>query len=141
MEGENIKKTIKNKRTGNWSSHETVLFIELCKEEKILEKMDGKRFRWAEVLIPVKEKMENSEFKFTRDVTQLTVKLKALRTEYRKAQEQNGTSGAAPSKFLFFNEMEDLLGSRPRNVFPLTCGKEVISLNGRFIKIHFKKIK
>lgn len=125
------KKTRKNKRTPNWGQEETILFIELCKEEKVLIKMDGKRFRWAEVMLPIKEMMENHEKKYSRDVIQLTNKLKTLRGEYRKALEQNNTSGQAPSKFQFLSQMEELLGSRPRNIFPLACGKEVISVNGK----------
>lgn len=128
----NNKLIKKNKRTTNWSVQETSLFIELCKEEKVLDKMDGKRFRWTEVMIPVKEKMESSEFHFNRDVTQLSNKLKTLRAEYRKALVQNSTSGESPSKFVFYDEMQELLGTRPRNVFPLTCGKEVIAINGKF---------
>lgn len=130
-----IKK--KTKRTPNWSSSEVILFIDLCKEEKVLQKMDGKRFRWAEVMLPIKTKMEQENF--FRDVNQLTNKLKTLRTDYRKALDQNHKSGEAPSKFPYYSQMEELLGSRPRNIFPLLCGKEVISINGNSTKyfLHF----
>lgn len=88
--------------------------------------------------VPIKEKMESHEFKFSRDVVQLTNKLKTLRADYRKALEQNNKSGEAPSKFQFFSQMQELLGSRPRNIFPLLCGKESIIINGKLVAHIFK---
>lgn len=125
--------TKKTKRNANWSQAETFLFIDICKEEKVLQKMDGKRFRWNEVMLPVLQQLEQSELNFNRDVDQLTNKLKSLKTEYRKAVTQNGKSGEAPSKFIYFDEMEELMGARPRKTFPIAFAAEsLIEIGNRF---------
>lgn len=75
-------------------------------------------------MIPVKNKMEESEFNFIRDVGQLTTKLQSLKIDFRKAVAQNGTRGQTPSKSIYFTEMQDLLDARPRNTFLIAFGAE-----------------
>lgn len=120
---ENIKGG-KRVRYPNWSALETTFFIDFCKEHKVLEKIDGKKFRWTDVLAPVTADMAKCEFKFQRDTTQLLCKLKNLQKQYRDAVNHKATSGNSPSTFLFYDEMTELCGSRPRNVFPIVCGIE-----------------
>lgn len=115
---------VKRARQSNWSSLETTIFIDLCKTHKVLEKMDGKRFRWADVLAPIALEMSKHEHNFQRDTSQLMIKLKSLQKLHREALAHNNKSGNSPSNFMFFSEMEDLCGSRPRNVFPMVFGVE-----------------
>lgn len=117
MQSEEVREISKKQRTSNWNQSETFLFIGLCKEENVLKKMDGKRFRWNEVMIPVQQKMKQSEFKFSRDLNQLTNKLKSLKNNFRKAVSLNGESGEE-------EEMQDLMGARPRNTFPIAFAAE-----------------
>lgn len=114
----------KRKRLKNWSVLETTFFIQFCKEHKVLEKIDGKKFRWNDVLAPVSTDMAECEYHFERDTTQLLNKLKNLQKQFREAVTHNSKSGNEPSKFFFYEDMNELCGSRPRNVFPIACGVE-----------------
>lgn len=118
------KRAKKRRRFPNWSMMETNLFIELCKEHKVLEKIDGKKFRWADVLAPVASDMAASEFGFERDTDQLLCKFKNLQKQYREAVSHNSTSGNSPSTFVYYKEMNELCGARPRNIFPIDFGVE-----------------
>lgn len=75
---------VKRARQSNWSSLETTIFIDLCKTHKVLEKMDGKRFRWADVLAPIALEMSKHEHNFQRDTSQLMIKLKSLQNYTEK---------------------------------------------------------
>lgn len=118
---DNIKK---RKRSTNWGSTETRAFLASCKERDIVNKMDGKRYRWNDVMRDVRKDLLENEYKFDRDEMTLVNKFKALKILYNKAKLHNSTSGNSPSTFEFLEEMDEIYGARPRTSYPLAHGLE-----------------
>lgn len=122
----------KRKRTSNWSREETLCFLCSCRENDIVKKMDGKRFRWIDVMSLVKKDMAESHMHFIRDEDALVTKFKALKLAYHNALEHNNKSGNSPSSFQYLQEMEDIFGARPRQSFPLLYAVERTDEEGKF---------
>lgn len=114
-------------RQQNWTFKEVCLFIDFCEEHKIVEKSDGKRFRAAELMLGISNEMKKSGY--SRDANSLVTKWKQLKQSYRSAIHHNEKSGNDPSKFLYFEQMSKVMGSRPRQVFPEEYGLERNSNN------------
>lgn len=74
-----VPRSNKKKRTNNWSRAKTLCFLSSCKENEIVKKMDGKRFRWLDVMTLVKTDMAASEYRFVRDEETLVTKFKTLK--------------------------------------------------------------
>lgn len=73
--------------------------------------MDGKRFKHIDIYNSLESSMK--EMGFIKSGAQMKIKLKHLKEMYFKCKRNNNISGAARQTFLFYDEMEQLLGGRP----------------------------
>lgn len=73
--------------------------------------MDGRKFRNTDLFKAVREKLK--EAGADRTVEQIRNRWKTLKTSYFKAKMHNSKSGADPSYFPFFDQMDEIMGGRP----------------------------
>ncbi|KAL1246691.1 hypothetical protein QQF64_034380 [Cirrhinus molitorella] len=95
----------------NWGYSETSVLINILKENNIINRLDGRKIRNADLFKTVHEKLK--EAGVDRTVEQIKNKWKILKTAYYKAKLNNNRSGMDPSSFPFFEEMDEVMGGRP----------------------------
>ncbi|XP_026827665.1 ras guanine nucleotide exchange factor P-like [Ooceraea biroi] len=100
----------KKHKGSNWTEEETRTFINLCIEKRIIKMMDGKRHKHIDIYNSLEPAMK--EMGFIKSGAQMKIKLKHLKEQYFKCK-RNNTGGASRQTFVFYEEMEELLGGRP----------------------------
>lgn len=101
----------KKHKGSNWTEEETRIFIALCIEKRIMQMMDGKRYKHIDIYNLLELIMK--EMGFIKSGAQMKIKLKHLKEIYFKCKRNNNISGAAHQTFHLYDEMEQLLGGRP----------------------------
>ncbi|KAK7925646.1 hypothetical protein WMY93_007956 [Mugilogobius chulae] len=100
----------------NWSVSDTNTLLELLKEMKIVQRLDGRKVRNNELFIQVHERLKEAGIE--RTIEQIKNRWKSLKSAYYKAKTQNNRSGSDPSSFPFYSLMDDLMGERPLSNVP-----------------------
>ncbi|KAL2078832.1 hypothetical protein ACEWY4_004932 [Coilia grayii] len=109
--------------TRNWSDRETRVLISVFKQHDIMNRLDGRKFKNVELFKKVYDTLQ--ELKIDRSIAQIQHRWKSLKASYYKAKDDTSRSGASPAKFIFFEEMKELLGGRPlSNVVGVDVGME-----------------
>ncbi|XP_055058043.2 uncharacterized protein [Misgurnus anguillicaudatus] len=93
-----------------WSDQETKLLIAIWADKNIQRKMDSTK-RNKMVFEEIAKKM--SENGVSRTAKQCRIKLKALKTDYKKIIDHNNRSGRERRTFKFFEEMDRVLRDNP----------------------------
>jgi hypothetical protein len=108
------KPTTQRKKGANWAEEETRIFLDLCIEHNIIKLMDGKRHRHVEIFKLVEDKMK--EMGFIKTASQLQIKMKHLKELYYKCKKNNNKSGESRTEFLYYEQMDNLLNTRPKTL-------------------------
>ena len=95
----------------NWSEDETYFLIDLLKEARISEHLDGRKARTTEILQMVAHKFNEAGIRRTYD--QIKNRWKVLKTAYFKAKAHNSVSGADPATSPYYDAMDDMMGHHP----------------------------
>ena len=98
-------------RGNSWSEEETLCLLNIWKEEMIQEHMDD-TVRTNAVLRIISELLASSGYE--RSVEQIRGKMKKLRESFRKADDNNRTSGRECATCRFYNELAQILAGRPK---------------------------
>jgi hypothetical protein len=108
------KPTTQRKKGANWAEEETRIFLDLCIEHNIIKLMDSKRHRHVEIFKLVEDKMK--EMGFIKTASQLQIKMKQLKELYYKCKNNNNKSGESRTEFLYYEQMDNLLNTRPKTL-------------------------
>ncbi|CAM4575287.1 unnamed protein product [Leuciscus chuanchicus] len=95
----------------NWSATETNVLISILKEQNIIERLDGRKFRNTDLFKNVHDKLK--EVGVDRTVEQIRNRWKTLKSAYYKAKLHNNRSGVDPTNFPFYDQMDEVMGGRP----------------------------
>ncbi|XP_055377925.1 uncharacterized protein LOC129609826 [Condylostylus longicornis] len=95
-----------------WSNEETRVMLELFKEQKIIEKIDGKKYRNSEIYGMVENCLKNKKIE-NKSAKQIEIRWKNLKYMYINIKKEKNKSGNSANDFLFFEEMDELMGMRP----------------------------
>ena len=101
-------------KSKRWSRAETLYLIQTLEDLGIIQRADGRKYKNAELYKAVADKMREDGY-LGRDATQVHNRWKLLKQEYNKARTKNKTSGSDPLMYPFFDELDRLLGGRPRS--------------------------
>ncbi|XP_054593358.2 zinc finger protein with KRAB and SCAN domains 2 [Nothobranchius furzeri] len=101
----------------NWSVSDTNALLDVLKELKIVERLDGRKSRNSELFIQVHERLK--EAGIDRTVEQIKNRWKSLKTAYYKAKNHNSRSGFDPSSFPFYRAIDKFMAARPLSNVPL----------------------
>lgn len=103
-----------------WLYEETIFFIDLMKEENVVNLMDGNNFRTKEIFQNIGPKFQERGYKRTTE--QLITKFRRLKTKYSECQSNNNKSGRSRKTFEFYDAMKELLDGRPIENYPAEFG-------------------
>ena len=107
------KDTASNKRTReSWNYTQTAKLVKLWNENINLIESS----RCNEVWFTIRKEL--SKYGGQKTKKQCTDKLRNLKDLYKKAKENNRTSGASPETSLFFEDFDEILGSRDVSNMP-----------------------
>ncbi|XP_028296179.1 trans-L-3-hydroxyproline dehydratase isoform X2 [Gouania willdenowi] len=95
----------------NWSMLETTLLLNILKECRIGERLDGRKVRNSDLFNQVHEKLTESGV--SRSVEQIKNRWKSLKSLFYKAKLSMNTGGAAPISFPFYHLMDEIMEGRP----------------------------
>ncbi|XP_060778065.1 myb/SANT-like DNA-binding domain-containing protein 7 [Neoarius graeffei] len=90
-----------------WSDSETTFMLDEMKDLNILQLLDGRKYRNADMFKKLSDKMALAGF--SRSVEQIRTRWKVLRQSYFRAKRQS-SSGVSPLDCPYFDILEDLLG-------------------------------
>ena len=93
-----------------WSDEEVKALIAIWGEEGIQDQLDGTT-RNIKVYGKISDRL--CELGFKRTAVQCREKLKKLKSEYRRAKDQNNRSGRGRTICAYFNQLDAILGCRP----------------------------
>ena len=100
----------------NWTEEETVQLISLWGEESIqdqLEQCSKNRRIYDKISAGMKEAG------YERTTVQCRDKIKKLRGFYKKAKDHNGLTGRGTRKWLYFDQLDAILGHKPASRPPI----------------------
>ena len=104
---EKENKKVSNKRTReSWNYAQTAVLVKLWKEN--IQLIESSRCNEAWHIIQI----EVSKLGIEKSKRQCTDKLRNLKDQYKRAKENNRTSGAAPKTLPFFDDFDEILGNR-----------------------------
>ena len=104
---EKENKKVSNKRTReSWNYAQTAVLLKLWKENIQLIESSRCNEAWHTIQIEV------SKLGIDKSKRQCTDKLRNLKDQYKRAKEINRTSGAAPKTSPFFDDFDEILGTR-----------------------------
>lgn len=95
----------------NWSVDETNVLLDILKDLKIINRLDGRKQRNDDLFRDVFEKLNQAGV--NRSLEQIKNRWKALKSGFYKAKNDSGRSGAAPTAFVFYQRVNEILGGRP----------------------------
>ncbi|XP_065432142.1 zinc finger and SCAN domain-containing protein 29-like [Chrysemys picta bellii] len=98
------------KRAPAWSNGELLDLISVWGEEAVQSQLRSSRRNYDTFGKVSKDMMERGH---DRDALQCRIKVKELRSAYRKARDANGCSGAPPATCRFYKELDAILGVNP----------------------------
>ncbi|KAM7150476.1 uncharacterized protein RBU57_013296 [Macrochelys suwanniensis] len=98
------------RRSPAWSNGEVLDLISVWGEEAVQSQLRSSHRNYNTFGQISRDMMERGH---DRDALQCRVKVKELRSAYRKAREANGRSGAAPATCCFYKELDAILGGDP----------------------------
>ncbi|XP_065447019.1 zinc finger and SCAN domain-containing protein 29-like [Chrysemys picta bellii] len=98
------------KRAPAWSNGELLDLISVWGEEAVQSQLRSSRRNYDTFGKVSKDMMERGH---DRDALQCRIKVKELRSAYRKARDANGRSGAPPATCRFYKELDAILGVNP----------------------------
>ena len=94
----------------NWATEEIKCLLGIWNEDMVKNLMDGtSRDRIAYNVIS----QRLSEHGFDRSPDQCKRKMKHLKSEFKKVSDNNRTSGRGRKTCMFFEELSQIMGSRP----------------------------
>ncbi|KAL7384862.1 hypothetical protein ABVT39_010353 [Epinephelus coioides] len=99
-----------SQKSKNWSATEIQFLIQTLDDLNILIRLDGRKEKNSDLFQQVQERM--AEAGLCRTTEQIKNRWKTLKQSYNKAK-ANNKSGADPSSFPFFEDMNQVLGRRP----------------------------
>ncbi|XP_065441486.1 zinc finger and SCAN domain-containing protein 29-like [Chrysemys picta bellii] len=97
----------RTKRAPAWSNGELLDLISVWGEEAVQSQLHSSRRNYDTFGKVSKDMMERGH---DRDALQCRIKVKELRSAYRKARDANGRSGAPPVTCRFYKELDAILG-------------------------------
>ncbi|XP_053885384.1 zinc finger and SCAN domain-containing protein 20-like [Malaclemys terrapin pileata] len=128
------------KRAPAWSNGELLDLITVWGEEAVPSQLRSSRRNYDTFGKVSKDMMERGH---DRDALQCRIKVKTLRSAYRKAHDTNGRSGAPPTTYRFYKELDAILGVNPTSTpsttmdtsYPVWGGEEEVEEeeNGRVV--------
>ncbi|XP_065419548.1 zinc finger and SCAN domain-containing protein 20-like isoform X1 [Chrysemys picta bellii] len=98
------------KRAPAWSNGELLDLISVWGEEAVQSQLRSSHRNYDIFGKVSKDMMERGH---DRDALQCRIKVKELRSAYRKARDANGRSGAPPATCRFYKELDAILGVNP----------------------------
>ncbi|XP_065426509.1 zinc finger and SCAN domain-containing protein 29-like [Chrysemys picta bellii] len=100
----------RTKRAPAWSNGEVLDLISVWGEEAVQSQLRSSRRNYDTFGKVSKDMMERGH---DRDTLQCRIKVKELRSAYRKAHDANGRLGAPPATCRFYKELDVILGVNP----------------------------
>ncbi|KAM7144663.1 uncharacterized protein RBU57_014978 [Macrochelys suwanniensis] len=101
------------RRAPVWSNGELLDLIAVCGEEAVQSQLRSSRRNFDTFGQISRAMIERGH---DRDAMQCRIKVKELRSAYRKAREANNHSGAPPKTCRFYKELDAILGGDPTTV-------------------------
>ncbi|KAM7182512.1 uncharacterized protein RBU57_000878 [Macrochelys suwanniensis] len=101
------------RRAPVWSNGELLYLIAVCGEEAVQSQLRSSRRNFDTFGQISRAMIERGH---DRDAMQCRIKVKELRSAYRKAREANSRSGAPPKTCRFYKELDAILGGDPTTV-------------------------
>ncbi|KAG6939935.1 zinc finger and SCAN domain containing 29, partial [Chelydra serpentina] len=95
------------KRAPVWSNGEFLDLISVWEKEAVQSQLRSSHRNYDTFRQISRDMMERG---YDRDALQCRIKVKALRSAYRKAREANGCSRAPPTTCRFYKELDTILG-------------------------------
>ncbi|XP_065416014.1 zinc finger and SCAN domain-containing protein 29-like [Chrysemys picta bellii] len=105
------------KRAPAWSNGELLDLISVWGKEAVQSQLRSSRGNYDTFGKVSKDMMERGH---DRDALQCRIKVKELRSAYRKARDTNGRSGAPPATCRFYKELDATLGVNPTSTLSTT---------------------
>lgn len=99
------------KKRINWTELETHFLLTIMRDKNILNMLDGKRYRNADIFKTVEEELKKRSF--FKSALQIRTRWKSLKLQYYKAKRNNNISGNNRVQCPFCEELDELLGYRP----------------------------
>ncbi|XP_053896532.1 zinc finger and SCAN domain-containing protein 20-like [Malaclemys terrapin pileata] len=100
----------RTKRAPAWSNGELLDRISVWEEEAVQSQMRSSRRNYDTFGKVSKDMMESGH---DRDALQCRIKVKELRSAYRKARDANGRLGDPPVTCRFYKDLDEILGVNP----------------------------
>ncbi|XP_065434596.1 zinc finger and SCAN domain-containing protein 20-like [Chrysemys picta bellii] len=105
------------KRAPAWSNGELLDLISVWGEKAVQSQLRSSRRNYDTFGKVSKVMMERGH---DQDTLQCRIKVKELRSAYRKARDANGRSGAPPATCQFYKELDAILGVNPTSTLSTT---------------------
>ncbi len=100
-----------NQRGSNWQGREVLALINIWGDEEYRHANDDPFSRKKKVMEKISSRL--AELDYIRSVTQITNKIKQLKTKYKQVLDNNRRSGRARIEWEYFDEVDAILGARP----------------------------
>ena len=98
-------------RGSNWQGREISALINIWGDEEYRHANDDPFTKKKKIMERILTRL--GELGYNRSVTQITNKLKQLKTKYKQVLDNNRRSGRARMEWDFFDEVDAILGARP----------------------------
>ena len=100
-----------NQRGTNWHGREVLALINIWGDEEYRHANDDPFSRKTKVMDRIASRL--AELEYIRSVTQISNKIKQLKTKYKQVLDNNRRSGRARMEWEYFGEIDTILGARP----------------------------
>lgn len=98
----------------SWQDEEVKSMLSIFNDENIIGQMDSKSVRHKNLFKIVEQRL--SLIGIFKSEKQIATKYKNLKLKYYQLKKDNHKSGAAPANFLFYDQLDCILASRPKSL-------------------------
>ncbi|CAG9822882.1 unnamed protein product [Phaedon cochleariae] len=102
-------KTTSLMKPNTWSDNQTLMFLDLCSENK--ERLTNVKYKKTKVYKDIDIELQNKGHYFTAD--QCANRLKTLTAKYKQIRDHNSQSGNSHKDWMLFDSMAEYCGDRP----------------------------